>query len=170
MNRLKELENPGVYQLQVRLKLGPKGRHLFPSSPSSASPERRWCPAAAGPLCPPRHPQQRERRTCLPRDPNECLARDSLASLGQVGAPRPEDSAALTPLEGWEGVVGHQRKTREQLPGKGCVATQHSCGWLCSPPAGWGCWEARWLVSTAKTTITQALGGQAPGAGPSPFS
>ena len=49
MNRLKELENPGVCQLRVRLKLGPKGRHLSPSSPSSASPRKEVVPSSRWP-------------------------------------------------------------------------------------------------------------------------
>ena len=93
-----------------------------------------------------------------------------MARLGQVTAPGPEDLAALTPLEDWEGVVGHQRKTREQLLEKGQVATQHSCGWLRSPPAERGAAEARWLMATTRSTIASSLGGQAPGAAPSPFS
>lgn len=136
MNGLKELESPGVFQLQVWLKLGPKGRHLFPSCPSSASPGRRWCP-----LCLPQ-PRSREKGGhVFPETLTDAWHGGSLACLSQVAAPGPEGPAALrTPLEDWEGMVGHERKTREQLLEKGWVATQHSCGWLCSPPVGRGCW------------------------------
>ena len=59
-----------------------------------------------------------------------------------MAAPRPEDSAALTPLEGWEGVVGHQIN-------QGAAPGERLC-----------CHEAQLWVALFTSSGAGVLGGQ----------